>query len=84
MALSKTLEFKGITVQGAYIRVSGLTIHDGNQSMEFWVSAMVAPSSSAFECTQESCAYKLEGGNPIRQAYDHLKTIDKYAGAEDC
>lgn len=26
----------------------------------------------------------LEGGNPLKQAYEHLKTLPEFAGAVDC
>ena len=29
-------------------------------------------------------AVNLEGGNFIKQAYDHLKTLPEFAGATDC
>jgi len=28
--------------------------------------------------------YDLEGENPIKQAYQHLKTLPEFEGAEDC
>lgn len=84
MALRKTVDFKNITVPGAYIRVSTSTIHPGNSKMEFWTNIMVSPEAESFDCFSEQCAYNLEGGNPIRQAYDHLKTLERFQGAEDC
>lgn len=84
MALSKTIEFKGIVVPRAYIRVDGLTIHPGNSAMAFWVNSMVSPDEPALDSAQVESPYRLEGGNPIRQAYDHLKTLEKFQGAEDC
>ncbi len=84
MAISKTVEFKGITVENAYIRVSPLTIHAGNASMEFGVNSMVNAAATPFETFIEVATYKLEGGNPIRQAYDHLKTLERFQGSEDC
>lgn len=84
MAVRKTLDFKGITGICAYIRVSGVTILAGNTLMQFRVNSMVEPDMEPFDSVEESCSYLLEGGNPVRQAYDHLKTLEKYAGAEDC
>jgi hypothetical protein len=31
-----------------------------------------------------TCAYDLTGANPIAQAYEHLKTLEDFAGAVDC
>lgn len=84
MALSKTVDFKGITVPNAYIRVSGLTIQPGNTRMGFGVDSMVSADAAPFDTAYEEFPYRLEGGNPIRQAYDHLKTLERFQGAEDC
>jgi hypothetical protein len=29
-------------------------------------------------------AYDIDGENPVRQAYLHLKTLPEFAGATDC
>lgn len=84
MALRKTINFKELIVQNAYIRVSTLTILPGNTRMEFTVHSLVNAESDPFDAYIEESAYALEGGNPIRQAYDHLKTLEKFHGAEDC
>jgi hypothetical protein len=31
-----------------------------------------------------SFEYKLEGSNPIAQAYNHLKSLTEFSGATDC
>jgi hypothetical protein len=38
----------------------------------------------AFGDAEYSCAYDLDGANPIRQAYLHLKTLPEFANATDC
>lgn len=30
-----------------------------------------------------ACAYDLEGENPMKQAYAHIKTLPQYDGAQD-
>jgi hypothetical protein len=30
------------------------------------------------------CPYDIEGDNPIKQAYEHLKTLPEFEGAIDC
>ena len=84
MALRKTIDFRGINVPSAYIRVQQLTILAGNIRMEFGIQIMANSSTPAFEAYAIGANYNLEGGNPIRQAYDHLKTLDRFQGAEDC
>lgn len=84
MALKKTIEFKGINVVDAYIRASRLIIHAGNASMEFDVHTMANADSPALFFFSEVAEYSLEGGNPLAQAYAHLKTLEQYKDAEDC
>jgi hypothetical protein len=84
MALKKTVEFKGLTVTDAYNRVSALTILPGNTRMEFGVFAMANPESAPFFSFSEEAEYDIEGDNPIKQAYEHLKALDRFQGAEDC
>ncbi len=84
MAISKTIQFKGITVPSAYIRASTLTIHPGNTRMEFLVEYIASQEYGPFDSYIDGATYRLEGGNPIKQAYDYLKTLEKFAGSEDC
>ncbi len=84
MAIRKTVDFHGLIVPDAYIRIELLTIYPGNTRMEFGVHIMVSPTSIPFEIYTVGSQYNLEGGNPIRQGYDHLKTLDRFLGSEDC
>lgn len=83
MALRKTVDFNGISVIDAHIRVTTLTINSEWDRMVFTVQVKVDSDSSPFDVFSESCPYSLEGGNPVRQAYDHLKNLEKFQGAED-
>jgi hypothetical protein len=84
MALRKTVDFKNMVVPSAYIRVGPVTILPGNTRMELTVNIMVNAESEPFDIYTESAPYNLEGGNPIRQSYDFLKTLERFQGAEDC
>lgn len=84
MAIRKTVDFKGITVANAYVRVTSLTINANWVRMGFSGHLMVDSESSPFDELVHECAYAIEGGNPVRQAYDYLKTLEKFQGAEDC
>lgn len=84
MALRKTVDFRGVIVPNAYVRVQPLTIQAGNAQMEFGIQIMVNATASPFEVYAIGANYNLEGGNPIRQAYDYLKTLERFQGAEDC
>lgn len=84
MALSKTINTPhGITVTDAYHRVEGLELlSKSTASVHLRVyanTAMAAISDMAF-----IVPYDLDGPNPIRQAYLHLKTLPEFANAVDC
>lgn len=84
MALTKTVDFKGITVDAAYIRISGLSIHSGNSVISFNVNYMASQYAEPFSTTAESTEYDITGENPIRQAYAYLKGLERFAAAVDC
>lgn len=73
----------GFTVADAYHRVEDATIISKTR-MNFSLKVYKDPTKEAFQSASFACAYDLEGGNPIKQAYDHLKTLPDFAGAVDC
>ena len=85
MALQKTTQTPfGIEVSDAYHRVEGLRLVSKDQ-IAFQVRSYKDNSGVPhFADTSGSCAYALDGANPIQQAYEHLKTLPEFAGATDC
>lgn len=84
MALKKsTSTVYGVEVVDAYHRVESVIVNSKNV-ISFAVRSYNDPSLPFFQETQYSCAYVLEGKNPIAQAYEHLKTLPEFAGAVDC
>jgi len=83
MALKKTVEFKGIEVQNAYIRVWRF---EGNKSeISVGVGFYKDAESEMFDSkTVKVDSFVLGGDNPIAQAYEHLKTLPAFAGAVNC
>ena len=81
MALAKTTTFKGITVEDAYHRVFGVSIN--KVEMSFGLGVHASADTEMIDRTAHSCAYDLAGENPIKQAYEHLKTLPEFAGAAD-
>ena len=73
----------GFTVADAYHRVEDATII-GKTKMNFSLKVYKDPTKEAFHSSSFACAYDLEGANPFKQAYDHLKTLPEFAGAVDC
>jgi hypothetical protein len=85
MALQKTvLSSFGFEAQGAYHRVEGLQLLTKTQ-IGFQVRAYKNASGVPFFAEQQhSCAYDLDGNNPIAQAYEYLKTLSDFENAADC
>lgn len=82
MALKKTVTFKGITVQDAYIKV--WRFEGEKTKMRFGVCYQADANSQPFDSVTVECPYSLDGENPIKQAYEHIKTLPEFAGAQDC
>jgi hypothetical protein len=52
--------------------------------MAFHVRSYKDISFPAFGDESYSCTYDINGENPVRQAYLHLKTLPEFANATDC
>lgn len=84
MALKKTVDFRGLQIMDAYLKIELTTIRSGNQDMEVRLGYWMPDKASQFHAEKFTCPYELNGDNPIAQAYLHLKSLDAFAGAEDC
>jgi len=84
MAIEKTVTTSyGIEVQDAYHRVEGLSII-GKDQIHFRVRSSVDGVLPHFSDVEYQCAYELDGQNPIKQAYKHLKTLSEFTNSMDC
>ena len=85
MALQKTVPTPfGFEAQGAYHRVEGVQLTTKTQ-INFQVRAYKDASGVPYFAEQQhSCAYDLNGANPIAQAYEFLKTLPEFENAADC
>ena len=84
MALNKTTTTsQGFEAVNAYHRVVGLYLIT-NQMISFCVRSYKDVSFPAFADNGYSCAYAITGENPIKQAYEYLKTLPEFANATDC
>lgn len=72
----------GIDVPQAYWRVEQVTV--GKAEMQFLLRVYNDPSFAFFGEESRTAPYKIDGANPIEQAYEHLKTLPEFAGAIDC
>ena len=83
MALKKNITTQhGIDVSNAYHRVEALTIKE-KTSMRFHVRAYASVDKPFVEEIVFDAPYNLGGDNPIKQAYEHIKTLDAFSDAED-
>lgn len=84
MAIAKTVTTPhGIEVNNAYHRVEGITL-PSKDKMQFRVRASLDGVKPHFSDEQHECAYDIDGDNPIKQAYIHLKALPEFEGATDC
>lgn len=84
MALSKTIEtVHGFQASNAYHRVEAVSLI-GKEQIRFHVRSYMAVDKPFFAEQTMISAYNLNLDNPIKQAYNHLKTLPEFAGAVDC
>lgn len=84
MAFKKSMQTPfGVEVQNAYHRVEGVRLISKTQ-IKFQLRASVDGVLPHFADSAYECEYDIAGGNPIKQAYLHLKTMPEFAGATDC
>jgi galactose mutarotase-like enzyme len=85
MAIQKSVTTQhGLVANNAYHKVENVTIRNKTQ-MEFNVKVFSSKEQSLpFEMLAFSCAYDMQGDNPLRQAYTYVKTLPDFAGSTDC
>ena len=84
MAIKKTTStVQGLQAVDAYHRVENLQLR-GKAEILFIVRSYADVNKQSFQEQSFSCAYLLDGENPIKQAYRYLKTLPEFAGGMDC
>lgn len=73
---------KQVSFLGTYAKVT--EFHGNKSSMTFVVSWSESAGTPAIRQSTYGCSVNLDGENPIRQAYLHLKTLPEFADAVDC
>lgn len=84
MALSKATQFRGITVEGAYLTVDRPLISSDKQRIGFTLLVRVQAGDEPIHGDSYQCPYDLDGPNDFIQAYTYLKTLPEFAEAIDC
>lgn len=78
--INKTTE-TGFTATGTYSRVENIQLTKDN--LTFNLRHYKEKDLPFFSEDIISCAYDIDGDNPIAQAYKYLKTLDEFKDAED-
>jgi hypothetical protein len=87
MALQKNITLKtnfdtDIVFERAYIKVRSINM--SKDAAQINVDFCSGVNGKVIDMKQYNFVAKLEGNNPIAQAYDYLKTLPEFAGAVDC
>jgi len=87
MALTKNITLKNnfdedSVFANSYIRVDKVIA--GKSSMVASVGFYKTKDGATITTQHHECPVNLDGGNFIKQAYDHLKTLPEFAGTVDC
>ncbi|SBL37160.1 hypothetical protein [Klebsiella grimontii] len=81
--LVTTVIYKGIKVENAELSVGTINISDDKTVMSFTVNYRAPGSHDVFYEETFSSEYDIEGENPEKQAYAHLKTLSKFSNATE-
>jgi len=84
MALKLNAESRfGFVVQNSICRIHSVQIVSRNE-IEYVAHFYAEIGKPSFREMTGTCAYVIGGENPIKQAYEHLKTLPEFEGAVDC
>lgn len=84
MAFKKSVQTPfGVDVQDAYHRIEGVELVSKDQ-IKFQVRVSTDGVKPHFADFAYTCDYELDGSNPIKQAYNYVKTLPEFADAIDC
>jgi hypothetical protein len=81
MAMLLNLQFKGLSINDAYVRVVMPTINAAKNQVSFGLHYHVAPGEEAIHAESREAPYTLAGGNPFEQAYVFLMAQEEFADA---
>lgn len=85
MALRIDVEFKDLSVLGAYVTVMFPMVTASKNEISFGVWYRASQLSiEAFDAVTFTAPYSIDGGNPFIQAYEYLKTQTFFQGCIDC
>jgi hypothetical protein len=87
MALQKNIKIKDnlgfdIEFNDTYIKIA--RVECTKQENSFLIEFKKDSNSDPYQLQYINSSYDINGENPIKQAYLHLKTLPEFAGAVDC
>jgi hypothetical protein len=82
MALQQSFLHLGFSLPDAYLKIS--SYNGDNKYLRFNLEIKATKSGVSLDTLSYSVSLDLEGPNPIKQAYLHLKTLPEFADAIDC
>ncbi len=84
MALKIDADFKGISVQSAYVTVvrPSVSLNKRYVNFDIWYSS--EEGREPFMTSLDTAPYNLDGDNVYVQAYTYLKCLPAFNGALDC
>ena len=81
--LKMTFNFNGVTVTDGVLNVIMPSISTDQTTLSFGLAYRASTSDPLLNSATYSCPYDITAGDPFRQAYEYLKSMDKFASAED-
>lgn len=82
MAIKSNVDFKGVPINNAYIKICR---YQGDKDKLFFDVGIHTKSGEKMIASHGyQCALNLDGANPVKQAYEHLKTLPEFSNAVDC
>lgn len=87
MALQKDIKLTDnfgieVEIKNAYIKVEQVVCSKNN--MTIYINSKKSSDGNNIVSNVVNCDYDLNGENPIKQAYLHLKTLPEFSDAIDC
>ena len=89
MAISKTLSYRGLSIQDSYVNIDHVFVTKNMMGIQFNVFAsdeVRLDGGAPIYSSRIDLAYDgdLVGTNPFTQAYNLMKDTEDFAGAVDC
>jgi hypothetical protein len=88
MALTQTIQVGTTTFTDAFIRIDRVIIprkgFDGERFVEAVAAIHESEGSKPIDFRGYYFNLDMDGENPVKQAYIHLKTLPEFADAVDC